>query len=142
MLIGNVNANGPLTYEVDDAPTILPTAVFVIVNKFVADVVMVPEVSVRIPASDTGADKEIPFALLMVKLLNVEVLVPPMVCATLPLKFTVPLFALNVPLLLKLPAKFNETEVAVSVPALIASPFKVIALLPRLSVPVPAFVKL
>jgi hypothetical protein len=137
----NVIAKGPLMYEADDAPVILPTAVFVIVNKFAVDVVRIPDVSVRIPAlvSDTGAVKETPFVLLIVTLLNVRP-VPPMVCAVLPLKFIVPPFAVNVPLLLKLPAKFVVPEDAVSVPALIVSPFKVISVAAKLSVPLPIFV--
>ena len=87
ILAVNVIANEPLMYDVDDAPIILPTAVFVIVNKFVASVVSVPDVSVSIPvlASDTGVLKVTPLALLMVKLFN-EMFVPPMACAVLPLK--------------------------------------------------------
>ena len=125
----------------EDAPVILPVAVLTIVNKFVPDVVRIPDVSARVPESDTGALKETPFALLMVKLFNVEALVPPMVCRALPLKFIVPLFAVNVPLLLKLPAKFIVPEVATSVPALAVRLLSVTVLLPKLKVPLPAFVK-
>ena len=85
--------------------------------------------------------KSTPVGLLMVKLFNVEALVPPMVCRALPLKFIVPLFAVNVPLLLKLPAKFIVPEVATSVPALAVRLLSVTVLLPKLKVPLPAFVK-
>ena len=144
MFASNVIANGPLIYEVADAPVILPTAVFVIVNKFVVVVARIPDVSVRIPVlvSDTGAFKETPLVLLIVKLLKVEPLAPPMVCAVLPLKFNVPPFAVNIPLLLKLPAKFVVPEVAVNVPALLVNPFNVISFVPKLNVPPPAFVML
>ena len=49
---------------------------------------------------------------------------------------------MNVPLLLKLPAKLNVPEVEVRVPAFIVKLFNVTALLLKLSVPLPAFVKL
>ena len=65
-----------------------------------------------------------------------------MLCDPEPLKFTVPLLCVKVPLLLKLPAKFIVPDVEVRVPALMVSPFKVTVLLPKLSMPEPALVKL
>jgi hypothetical protein len=59
---------------VTDPPAILPTAVFVIVNKFVTDVVRIPDVRVSVPESDDGPFKETPFALFMVKLFKAETL--------------------------------------------------------------------
>ena len=58
------------------------------------------------------------------------------------MKVTVPLLFVKVLLLLKLPFKVKVLDVAVRIPALMVSPFKVIALLPKLSVPVPDLVRL
>ena len=84
----------------------------------------------------------------IVTLLNADRLVnavvpPPIDWVLEPLKFTVPLLFVNVPLLVKLPAKFNVLEVDIRVlPVPIVKLFKETVALPKLRVPAPAVVKL
>jgi hypothetical protein len=56
-----------------DAPPILPAAELVIVNKFVEEVLRIPEVNVRDP-EDSGPVRETPFGLLIIKLYRLATL--------------------------------------------------------------------
>ena len=79
--------------------------------------------------------------LLIVRLLNVEELLPHRFCNELPFRFTVPPLWEKVPLFVKSPVKFMVTDVEVSVPALMVSPPNVAVLLPRLKIPAPVLVR-
>ena len=80
-----------------------------------------------------------PAGLLIVRLLKVERLAPAMVCGAEPLKVTVLLPPVNVPLLVQLPATFNPI-----LPAAVASvvPEAMIRSPPRVAVAVSVFVPL
>jgi hypothetical protein len=72
------------------------------VKLFVPNVIL-PEVNVNVPFTCIELFNVSPVELLIVKLLNVVGLDPPIFCALVPLKITVELLELNVPLLTRFP---------------------------------------
>ena len=123
---------------------IAPTALFEIIS-VLAPVDIFPDVRLRVPAtvSFTLVPPSVtPAELFIVRLLNVVAAVPVMLCADPPLNVTVPLLCVKVLLLLKSPATLKVPDVEMREPEVIVSPLRVTAVLPKLKIPAPSFVKL
>ena len=130
---------GPLIYFPVPAPDTEDPAFNV--SRLVAVVVIRPFVNVKTPSANCAFAKVTPELLFTVILLKVEETEPPIDCAAVPLKVTVPLLCVNVPLLERSLARFIVPEVEIRVPPLMVKPFNVTALLPKLNVPPPALVR-
>jgi len=151
-LAGNAQFTGPFMNEVVDPPTIPPVDVLSTESKFVVVVVKRPAIKVKKPVAEveTGVSNVTPAVpeLFIVRLLKA---VPSRDCAAVPLKVTVPLLGIKVPLFIQLPATFIlaedgpvkelEDEIVrllnelVEEPLMVVVPSKLIVLVPAVNVP-------